>query len=151
MTETSIKNNKALEKLNDKLLKIVNDRGILASHSLSRLSKMLNPKHTSQFKLLKDPDSNGFNDLIKKIPVTIYDNLLRFRYTDKESKLERDLLKKITNKNYNVDLANLLDEELLYDLAKEMCFDERASGKKSVRDESLKTLIKSPAIMVFGI
>ena len=29
----------------------------------------------------------------------------------------------ITNKNYNVDLANLRDKKLMFEIAKEMCFD----------------------------
>ena len=35
ITETSIKNNQAIEKLNNKLLEIMNDRGILASYLIS--------------------------------------------------------------------------------------------------------------------
>ena len=38
LTENSIKNNQALENLNNKLLKIMNDRGILASYLISPLS-----------------------------------------------------------------------------------------------------------------
>ena len=43
ITETSIKNNNALENLNSKLLEIMNDRGILASYLMSPLSKITNP------------------------------------------------------------------------------------------------------------
>ena len=53
MMETSIKNNNALENLNDKLLEISNDRGIIASCLFSPLSKIIRPEHTSQFKLKK--------------------------------------------------------------------------------------------------
>ena len=73
------------------------------------------------------------------IPVTLYHNLLTFRDTGKEFELKGDLLKKITNKNHNVDLASLLDKNLMYDFAKVMYFDIKAHGKKSTRD---KTLIK---------
>ena len=45
------------------------------------------------------------------IPVTFFNNLLFFRDTGKEFELKGDLLKKITNKNYNVDLASLQDKK----------------------------------------
>ena len=35
----------------------------------------------------------------------------------------------------------------MFEFAKEMYFDEKASGKKSKRDKFLKTLLQSPAIM----
>ena len=54
MIENSIKNNQALENLTNKLLEIMNDRGILASYLLSPLSKITNPENTSQFKLVED-------------------------------------------------------------------------------------------------
>ena len=73
MMLTSKENNKALENSNEKLLEIMNDRGIVASYLLSPLSKISNPEHTSQFTLVKDPSSNRAKDnLIKKTtPVTL--------------------------------------------------------------------------------
>ena len=54
--ETSIKNNQAIGNLDNKLLELMNDdRGILATFLMSPLSKITNPKNTSQFKLVKDP------------------------------------------------------------------------------------------------
>ena len=47
ITETSIKNNQAIENSNNKLLEILNDRGILSSYLLSPLSKITNPEKTS--------------------------------------------------------------------------------------------------------
>ena len=52
ITESSKENNLALENLNNKLLEIMNDRGILASYLMSPLSKITNPENTSQFKLV---------------------------------------------------------------------------------------------------
>ena len=63
ITETSIKNNQAIENLNNKLLEILNDRCILATYLMSPLSKITNPENTSQFKLVKDSSSNRVNDL----------------------------------------------------------------------------------------
>ena len=122
MAENSFENNQALENLNKKLLEIMNDRGILASFSMSPLSKITNPENTSQFKLVKYSNSNRVNDLLIKntIPITLHDNLLTFRDTNKVFELKGDLLKMITNKNYNVDLASLADKKLMYDFAKEM-------------------------------
>ena len=42
ITETSNNNNKPLEKLNNNLLEILNDRGILASYLMSLLAKIAN-------------------------------------------------------------------------------------------------------------
>ena len=153
MTENSIKNNEALENLNNKLLEIMNDRGILASYLMSPLSKITNPENSTQFKLVKDSSSNRVNDLKinKTIPITLYNNMLFFRDTGKEFELTGDLLKMITNKNFNVDLASLADKKLMYDFAKEMNFDLKAQGNKSTRDRTLIKLLKSPAIMASGV
>ena len=99
ITETSIKNNQAIENLNNKLLEIMNDRGILESYLMSLLSKITNPENTSHFKLVKDPSSNRINDLKihNSIPITLYSNVLTFRDTGKEFELTGDLSEMITN------------------------------------------------------
>ena len=81
ITETFNNNNRAIENLNNKLLEIMNDRGIIASYSMSPLSKITNPENTSQFKLVKYSTSNRVNDLLihNSIPITLHDNLLTFR------------------------------------------------------------------------
>ena len=153
ITVTSLKNNEAIENLNNKLLEIMNDRGILAAYLMSPLSKITNPENTTQFKLIKDYTSNRVNDLNinNSIPITLYNNLLTFRDTNKQFELKGDLLKMITNKNYNVNHASLSDKKLMYDFAKEMHFDERRVGNKSTRDRTLINLLNSPAIMASGI
>ena len=150
ITETSIKNNQAKENLNNKLLEIMNDRGILATYLMSPLSKITNPENTSQFKLVKDSNSNRVNDLKinKTVPITLYNNMLTFRDTGKEFELKGNLLKMITNKNYNVDLASSADKKIMYDFAKEMNFDTKALGNKSTRDRTLIKLLNSPGLMV---
>ena len=77
--------------------------------------------------------------------------MLTFRDTGKEFELKGDLLKMITNKNYNVDLASLQDKKLMYDFAKEMKFDLKTPGNKSTRDRTLIKVLKSPAIMASGV
>ena len=153
ITETSLKNNKAIENLDNKLLEIMNDRGIKASYLLSPLSKIFNPENTTQFKLINDSTSDGVNDLKinKSIPITLYNNILTFRDTGKEFELKGNLLKMITNKNYNVDHASLSDKKIMYDFAKEMHFDTKPLGNKSTRDRSLIKILKSPAIMASGV
>ena len=98
----------------------------------------------------KDPNSNRVIDLLKNktILVTLYNTLLTFRDTDKEIEKQGDLLKRKTNKNYKVDLDSFPDEILMYEIAKEMYFDERAPGNQSIRDKPPIRLLKSPSIMV---
>ena len=153
ITQSSKENNLALENLNNKLLEIMNDRGILASYLMSPLSKITNPENSTQFKLVKDSSSNRVNDLLihNTIPITLYNNLLTFRDTGKEFELKGNLLKMITNKNVNVDLASLSDKKLMYDFAKEMHFDTKVQGNKSTRDRTLIKLLKSPPIIASGV
>ena len=150
ITETSIKNNLAIENINNNLLEIMNDRGILATYLMSLLSRITNPDNTSQFRLVKDPSSNRVNDLKinKTIPVTLYGNILTFRDTGKQFELKGDLLEMITNSEFNVNLASLSDKKLMYDFAKEMHFDPKASGNISTRDRKLIKLFNSPGLMV---
>ena len=149
-TETSIKNNQALENLNNKLLEGMNDRGLLASYLMSPLIKITNPKNTTQFKIVKDQNSNRVNDLLLKntIPITLYNNMLTFRDTGREFELKGDLSEMITNKNYNVDFASLQDKKPMYVFAEEMNFDIKAVDKTSTRDRTLINLPKSPGSMV---
>ena len=143
MTGNSNKNNQAVENLNNKLLEKMNERGILAHYLMSLLSEITNPETSSQFKLVKDSNSNRVNDLKinKTIPITLHDNLLTFRDTGKEFEMKNDLLKMITNKDYNVNLASLSEKKLMYDFAKELYFDVRVQSNKSTPD---RTLIKLP-------
>ena len=54
----------------------------------------------------------------------------------------------ITNKNYNVDLANLQDKKLMYDFAEEMNFDFKPQGRTVTRDSTPIKVLKSPGLMV---
>ena len=120
---------------------------------MSPLSKIISPENSSQFKLLKDSNSNRVDHfkINKTIPINLYNNLLTFRDTGKEFELKGDLMKMIANKNYNVDLASLQDKKLMYDFPKQMNFDMKAQGNKSTRDRTLIKLLESPAVMASGI
>ena len=150
ITETSIKNNLAIENINNNLLEIMNDRGKLATYLMSPLSRITNPDNASQFRLVKDSSSKRVNDLKinKTIPITLYGNMLTFRDTNKQFELKGDLLEMITNSKINFDLASLADKKLMYDFAKEMHFDPKASGNKSTRDRKLIKLLNSPGLIV---
>ena len=128
----------------------MNDRGIIASYLKSHLSKITNPENTTQFRLVKVSSSNRVNGMLihNTIPITLHDNLLTFRDTGKIFELKGDLLKMITNKNYNLDLASLSDKSLLYDFAKELHFDVKAIGNKSTRDRTFINILKSPGVMI---
>ena len=150
ITESSKENNLALDNINNKLLEIMNDRGILASYLMSPSSKIPNPENKSQFRLEKDPNSNRVIDLLmkNKMPITLYGNMLTYRDTNKHFELTGDLLEMITNKDYNVDHASLADKKLMYDFAKEMHFDMKVVGKKPTRDKTLIKFLKSPGLIV---
>ena len=150
ITETSIENNLAIENIKINLLEIMNDRGILATYLMSPLSRITNPENTTQSKLVKDSSSNRVNDLKinNTIPLTLYGNILPFRDTGKKFELKDDLLEMITNNKFNVDLAGLQDKKLMYDFAKEMHFDQKAVGNKSIRDRKLIKLLNSPGLIV---
>ena len=47
------------------------------------------------------------------IPITLHNILLKFCDTGKEFELKGDVLKMITNKNYNVDLGSLADKKIM--------------------------------------
>ena len=82
------------------------------------------------------------------IPNILHDILLAFRDTGKKLQLKGDLLKMITNKNYNVDLASLSDKKSEYDFAEERNFDTKAQGNKSTRERTVMKLLKSTGLMV---
>ena len=77
------KNKKPIENINEKKFEIRNDRGILASYLISPSSKITNPENTTQFKLVKDHNSNRVNDLLKNksLPINLHNSFLTFRDT----------------------------------------------------------------------
>ena len=114
MMISSEENNLALENINNKLLEIMNDKGMRASYWLSALSKITTLENTTQFKLVKDSNSNRVNHLLihNSIPSTLHDKLLTIRDTGRVFELKVDILKMIFKKNYKVDHANFSDKKL---------------------------------------
>ena len=72
LMEESNKNSQKIENLDNNVLQIMNDRGILASYLMIPISKITNPENSTQLKLVKDHSSNRVNDLFlnKTIPIT---------------------------------------------------------------------------------
>ena len=81
LTESSINNNKAIENLNEKVLESMNDKGLIDSS----LIEVLKSDNKGQFRLIKDPNSIKTKDFLinEKVPVTIFNNMLTFRDTNK--------------------------------------------------------------------
>ena len=153
ITEHSINNNKAIENLNEKFLELMNDKGLIAPYLASSLVEVFKFDNKSQFRLRKDPDSTKINDFLihGKIPVTIFSNMITFRDSKKTFKLEGDLLKVITNYKFNVDHSNQQDQKIICEIAKEMNYDTKSTGRPSIRHESMIRLLDKPAIMASGI
>ena len=99
LIESSINNNKAIENLNEKILELMNDEGMIAPYLASSLVNLFKPENKSQFRLKKDLNSTKMNDFLinEGIPVTIFSNMLLFRDSNKSFKLDGDLLETITN------------------------------------------------------
>ena len=120
ITETSIKNNQAIENLNEKILELVNDKGLIAPYLASSLVEAFRTDNKSQFRLRKDHSSTKMNDFLinGSIPVTLVSNMLIFRDSNKSFKLDGDLLETMTNYDFNVDQSNQQDRKLIYELEK---------------------------------
>ena len=101
---------------------------------------------------MKVSSSNRVNDLQihNTLQVTLNNNLLTFRDTRKALELKGDLLKMMTNKNSNVDLANLSDKKVMFDFAQEVHFDNKGSGNKSIRDRTRIKSPKPPALVIYS-
>ena len=105
ITEKSINNNKAIGNLNEKILELMNDKGMIAPYLTTSLVEVFKKGNESKFRLGKDPNSTKMNDFLihGNIPVTIFSNMITFRDSNKTFRLEGDLLKVITNYKFNVD------------------------------------------------
>ena len=50
LTESSINNNKAIENLNEKILELMNDKGLISPYLASSLVNLFKPENKSQFR-----------------------------------------------------------------------------------------------------
>ena len=153
LTENSINNNKAIEKLNEKILELMDEKGMIAPCLTSSLVNLFKPENKSQFRLRKDPNSTKMDDFLihRGIPVTLFSNMITFRDSIKSFKLEGDLLKLITDYKFNADYSSPQDKKLIYEFAKEMNYDIKSIGRPGVRHNSIVKILNSPAILASGI
>ena len=153
LTENSINNNKAIENLNEKILELMDEKGMIAPYLVSSLSNVFNLENKSQFRLRKDPNSTKINDFLihRGIPVTFFSNMITFRDSNRSFKLEGDLLKLITNHKFNAGHSSPQDKKLIYEFVKEMNYDTKSPGRPSIRHDSVVKILNSPAIMASGV
>ena len=74
ITEFPIENNKAKENSNDKVLELRNERGMIASSLFSPSSKITSRENPSQYKYVKDSNSDRVIELLlhNTLPATLY-------------------------------------------------------------------------------
>ena len=129
------------------------DKVFIAPYLASSPVEVFKSDNKSQFRLRKDPNSTIMNDFLiqGQIPITLFSNMSTFRDTNKTFRLEGDLLKVMTNYNFNVDHSNQQDRKRIYEFAKEMKYDVKSTGRPGVRHSSMIRLLESPDIMASGI
>ena len=151
--ETSIKNNKAISDLNEKVLELMDEKGLIAPYLASSWVNLFKPENKNQFRLRKDSNSTKMNDFLihGNIPVTLFNNMITFRDSNKSFRLEGDFLKLITIYKFNADHSSPQDKKLIYEFAKEMNYDTKSTGRPSTRHTSIINILESPAIMASGI
>ena len=62
ISETSINKNQAISDLNEKVLELMYDKGMIARYLASSLVNLFKPENKSQFKLIKDRNSIRMNE-----------------------------------------------------------------------------------------
>ena len=153
LAENSINNNKTIENLNEKILELMNQKGLIAPYLTSSLVNLFKPENKRHFRLRKDTNSTKMNDFLIHggIPVTLFSNMITFRDSNKSFRLEGDLLKLITNYKFNADHSSPQDRKLIYEFAKEMNYDTKSTGRPSTRHTSIIKRLESPAIIASGV
>ena len=107
------------------------------------LVNLVKPGNTSQFILIKVPNSVGLNNFLINggVPVILYRNMLTFRDSNKSYKLDGDLLKTSTDYNFNVAYCNPQDKKLNYEFGKEVNFNIKEKGRKVTQINLLKNYL----------
>ena len=126
---------------------------MIAPYLASCLVNLLKPENTSQFKIIKDPNSIWMNVFLinECVPVSLYSNLLTFRDSNKSFIIDRDLLQTVTNYDFDVSHSNPQHQKLIYEFGKEIYFNIKQKERKGNTDKTLKKLLKSPAVTASGI
>ena len=153
ITEISIKNIKEISDLNEKVLDLMDEKGLIAPYLASSLVNLFKPENNSQFRLRKDLISTKMNDFLihGNIPVSLHSNIITFRDSNEAFRLDGGPLKLITNYKFNADHSSPQDKKLIFEFAKEMNYDTKSIGRPSIRQDSIIKRPNSPAIMASGI
>ena len=153
ISETSIKNTKAISDLNERVLELMDEKGLIAPYLASSLVNLFKPENRSQFRLKKDLNSPKMNNFLihGNIPVSLHSNMITFRDSNKSFRLEGDLLKTITNYKFIADHSCPHDKKLIYEFAKEMNYGTKSTGRPSTRHTSITKILELPAIMASGV
>ena len=64
ISEICIKNNRTISDLNENVLELMNDKGMIAPYLASSLVNLFKPENKSQLKLMKDHSSIRINDFL---------------------------------------------------------------------------------------
>ena len=114
------------------------------------ISKLLVRKNKSQFRLIDNPDSDDWNDiLMNKAKVRIYDDKLVFRETGVVFRLKGDILSMITV--YDFNNTDSPDAKQTINFLDEMKFDIYAKSE-SFRDMNfIKNFYNKRALLVPGL
>ena len=93
----------------------MNDKGTRVPFLASFLVNLLKPENRSQFKIKIYHISIRMNDFLinTSIPVTLKSIMFTFRDSKNTFKLDEDLLKTMTNYNFNGDDSNPQDQKKL--------------------------------------
>ena len=152
ITENSINNNKTISYLNEKVLELMNDKGLIAPYLASSVN-LFKPENKSQFRLWKDLNSTKMIYFLIHLntSVSLYSNMITFKDSNKSFKLDGDHLKLLTNYKFNADHSSPQDKKLIYEFAKEMNFDTKSIGRPSPRHSCIIKIFISPAILAAGI
>ena len=115
ITETSIKNIKAISDINENVLELMDEKGLRAPYLAFSLVNLFKSENKSQFRLRKDLKSTKMSDfsIHGKIPVRLHSNMITSRDSNKTCKLDGDLLKLITNYKFNADHSTPQDKKLI--------------------------------------
>ena len=156
-TETLMESYKGNKKTNsglkEKVLELMNDKGMITPFLASSLVNFFKLGNKSQFKLIKDPNSIMMNAFLMNgsIAVTLYSNMLTFRDSNKAFKLDGDLFKTMAIYKFNVTRSHPKEQKINYEFGEKMKFIINQVGRKSDRVELMFKLLKLPAIGASGI
>ena len=96
ISEISNENNKAVSDLKEKVLDLMDDKGMIAPFLPSSLFSLFKPENKSQSRLKKDPNSSKMNDFLMNggRPVNLHSNMLTSKDGNKSFQLEEFFQKK---------------------------------------------------------